>query len=403
MSKLLLICLRDPKKGQLDIVTPKLLESLSYSIIPDNISPKQPYIIKGDGFLLSIINPVNSCLHYNQSVSLGVLLKPYEKWWQVNGPVPDGSYAIYRVDDDHVELLTDCTASRTIWYIKTEAVFIASSSQRAIIRLIGGYQPNRLAHMWMMSSGCTGPGLSRDERIKQLEPDSRLLLNRATWQVNIKSHPIEFRPTLFDLDEAKELMTKELNSVFDGLDFDLSKWVLPISGGKDSRAILMYLKRRGNPQCVTWGTKDALNQELSDAVVAKKVTKYYDVEHTYYFTDINETTIKADIDRFIFAAEGRVDQFSGYADGLELWRLLYNQGFFGAIRGNEPFAWGVINSEEHSRHLNRLLVYNDYENLKHLIDKFGSSFPVQEIPDWLLKERMKHYECLAIEFFTHLV
>jgi len=385
MSKLLLVCFRDRENNQINKISPQFLEYLSSSIIPDNINPNKPSITKSPGLVLSILNPVLSCPCNELSAALGVFLKPYGGWWKVKGPVPDGSFAIFRTNDDYVELLTDCTASRTIWYIKTESVFIASSSQRAILRVIGGFQPNKQSHIWMLSSGCIGPGFSWDKRIKQLEPDSILLFDRNRWEYSIQTHPIEFKNEMYDLEEGKKILRDEITKVFDNIEFDISRWVLPLSGGYDSRAILMFLKRK--PFCVTWGKKNAIYEKQNDAEVAKKVAAHFKVDHEYLFLDIDKHTIAEDIDRFIIAGEGRIDHIAGYVDGLKIWKQLFEKGFYGAIRGDKAFWPYKVNSEKHSRQMNGMLLYSDYENLKRLIKKYEFS-PIereQEIPKHLLR------------------
>jgi hypothetical protein len=48
-----------------------------------------------------------------------------------------------RADDAYVEVAADSVGSRTLWYALTDHELIASSSQRAIITLLGSDQPNR--------------------------------------------------------------------------------------------------------------------------------------------------------------------------------------------------------------------------------------------------------------------
>ena len=57
--------------------------------------------------------------------------------------IPDGSYALFRSDENKVELITDVVGSRTIWYVRTEDAFIASTSQRAIIFFSSGFSAKR--------------------------------------------------------------------------------------------------------------------------------------------------------------------------------------------------------------------------------------------------------------------
>ena len=64
---------------------------------------------------------------------MGQLFEHSQTWWKPLQEYPDGSYAIFRERNDHVEIVSDVVGSRIIWYYKDDELFIASTSQRRIL------------------------------------------------------------------------------------------------------------------------------------------------------------------------------------------------------------------------------------------------------------------------------
>lgn len=127
------------------------------------------------------------------SICLGHLINPSDNWWEPNTELPDGSYALIRSNEQYVELITDLGGSRTIWYIFTDEALIASSSQRAIIYLLKNFIPDRSAISWMLSSGTLGPGFSWDSRINMVPPNTRIILERSSWKLEIEKCENEYQ------------------------------------------------------------------------------------------------------------------------------------------------------------------------------------------------------------------
>jgi len=87
-------------------------------------------------------------------------------------------------------------ASRTIWYVQTDDVFMASTSQRAIVYFLHEFQPDKTAFLWMLSSGTLGPDASWDSRVKRLGPNARLILDRSMWRLRVERENIGFDPSI---------------------------------------------------------------------------------------------------------------------------------------------------------------------------------------------------------------
>lgn len=335
MSKVVFICLRDSRQN------PQLrsnIETLSKRIMPDNISPNPPLVIDVDGVFIAIFNPNESLPIKNASVCMGNLIAAEDDWWRPMAKIPDGSYALFRSDENTVELVSDIVASRTIWYVQTEDMFIASTSQRAIVFFLQDFRPNKEAFSWVLSSGTLGPGLSWDKTIQCLSGNARLLLNRSSWKLSIKRQDNKFDPLNLSCKEHEEQLKNALEYVFEHLRLNYSKWVLPLSGGYDSRTILLMLKNKQNLKCITWGVKSSLNDKENDAYIARSLARHFNLEHEYFTTDISNEPIEKIFNRFLVAGEGRNSVVSGYMDGFKIWKTLFENKISGILRGDHGYG-----------------------------------------------------------------
>jgi len=361
MSKAVLICFKDPSFNHF---TPKDIETLSNRLMPDNIKVISPLIISDKGILIGVFNPNDSLLKKENSICLGNIINPRKDWWIPHSEMPNGSFALFRVNENEVELVSDAVASRTIWYTKNKDFFIASTSQRAIVHFLKDFSPNLEVFSWMLSSGTIGPNLSWDKRIKRLSGDSQLILNRKSWELQINTQFIKFTPINLPPNEFKERIRNAFEYTFNNLEFDDSKWYLTLSGGYDSRIILLLLKDRYNLKCITWGLNSSINEKHNDAYIAKELANYYNLEHTYFNTNISAEPIEKIFRRFIIAGEGRVDHIEGYMDGFKIMKTIYENGIFGILRGDEAFGWTPIKDAWEVRKTIGVVLLSDIDNLR---------------------------------------
>lgn len=369
MAKLLLVCHRDFHRN----LDPRFFASLSRKIIPDNIDPGPPAILSAPGIDIGVINPNPSVRMEHTSACLGHLIDPDDDWSQPLGARPDGSFALFRSDDRVVELVSDAGASRTIWYAMTDELFLASTSQRAIIQVLGSYQPNRDAFAWMLSAGNLGPGLSWDRRIRCVEGNSAVVLDRLSWTVTENVNRIEFRARSAPDHVHKDELTNALKEVFGRSRIDHSTWHLLLSGGLDSRCILLMLEEKAGVRSVTWGLSSALEVEKSDAVIARALADHFGLEHTYYHTDIAAEDIDKVFARLLVAGEGRTDTIAAYMDGCDIWKRFFDAGISGVIRGDIVFSPYRVYSEYDVRRIDGAVFLQDYRNLARLGPWFGKS------------------------------
>jgi hypothetical protein len=273
--------------------------------------------------------------------------------------------------------------------VQTEDLFIASTSQRAIIFALQSYEPNDAALSWMLFSGNLGPGLSWDRRIRSLPADSRLTLDRQTWESSLHKSPAVFKADRLKRKLHEQKLRRSLDEVFTDLGIDVSKWMLPLSGGRDSRLIFMFLRKHHALKTITWGLASSMTMKGNDAYIARQLAIKHKVDHEYFETDISSEPIELIFHRFLVAGEGRIDNISAYLGGVSVWKYIFESGFAGVIRGDEGL--GDSPPVSHPRHVRAYLsalLASDYANVPK--DRYG--FAKQEMPGYLERSEQESLE-----------
>lgn len=375
MSRLIYVHSRSRK---FDKTTEQTLLRICSKLTPDNITTPPPHTVRVEEHTAyALANSGTTATVSRLSVMLGLLFDDACADWQVpNAPFPDGSYLIVRKDDRFVEVVSDAAGSRTIWFYFDEELFVASSSQRAIIAFIGSFAFDHDVIPWMLSTGSLGPERSWDTRIRRVQADSSVLLDGHQWTITTKVNPIVFAP----VDRPRAGHRKDLEDAIAGSiaalrALDFGQWALPLSGGYDSRGILCFIRDTiGVPAdltAITWGLEESLVREGSDAKIAADLARAVGVRHRYVHTDMSIEPIERIVDRFIRCAEGRIDHIGGYMDGLEIWKNLYETGVCGIIRGDEGFGWVPVSSEQSVRLEVGCALCSDFQNLRDSAERLG--------------------------------
>ena len=335
MSKALFVCFR---KSQIQNFN-KLGEAIAKRLEPDNVIAAPPYIFSDKKTFSLVYNPSSTINTKGGSLCLG-MTDAIDDLFVPNTPIPNGSYALFRSGKELAEASSDFAGSRTMWFYKSEDLFLVSTSQRMAIAFLGNLKLNDKACGWFLSSGTLGPGYSWDQRLQIVPPRTRLLLSRRDWELNIeKNANFSFNidnETVKDRISYKKKLSGIVEKAVEGLRINPSEWILALSGGMDSRSLLFHLH---NPdlKAVTWGLKAAMNQPTSDASIGKRLSKMTNVPHHYAEMDYKNGSFPKLIERFIQASEGRIDHLAGYLDGLQLWGDLSQTGR-GVIRGYDAFG-----------------------------------------------------------------
>jgi asparagine synthetase B (glutamine-hydrolysing) len=386
MAKVIYACSR---RTPFDRSTEARLREICKRLEPDNLSCPAPHTIAVHGHLAyALVNGRNAAAE-NDCVLLGCVFGSAAGWREPGSRSPEGSYAIFRNAARSLEILSDAAASRTVWYFFDDDLFVASTSQRAIVMFLGSFEFNPGAVPWMLSTGSLGPEASWDRRIRRLPPDACAALDKASWSLRVERRPIVFAVRDRTRASHRELLLNDLRSVMRSLSespqISFDDCLLPLSGGYDSRAILCLLAENGVPaglKAITWGLEQNIHRKGNDAAVAKEVAHSMGVRHRYFHTDLAPEPVEKVLERFIRAGEGRIDHLSAYMDGLETWRkLAEEEGCRAVIRGDEGFGWIAVSSEMTVRFNLGMALCSDYRNLEALAKKYR--FAAQELPSEL--------------------
>jgi hypothetical protein len=379
MAKAIYICTRYAQSLNLRETEVSLL---ARRLTPDHIAPKVRNITTPDGINAVIIGDNDSIMVHGVSLLLGAAESDQSHWWQPETDVPDGTYALFRADSNRVELVTDTVASRSIWYVHTNDLFIASTSQRAIITVLRSFKPDQAVYPWVLSSGSLGPGLSWDQRIKSMRGDSRFTLDRNTWCLREHVNEVVFSTTEVSDREHEALLNETLERTFQNINLDYSKWVLALSGGYDSRASLKFLlKNHCRPKCITWGKSDSQDEPGTDAHVATQLTTNYGLDHELFSTELTNEPLEHIFDRVLMASEGRIDHLDAALDGFERYKRMCESNICGLIRSDEGFGWVPVSDELTVRRSVDLTMLCDYSN--------GTCLGANELFPQLLPEHLK--------------
>jgi len=405
MAKNIYICSKDELPAS---IGSRLFE-ICKRLEPDNINPRKPEIYINGHIAYGIMNPTHTIQAKGDSLLMGVMYEENEKWDIPLEEFPDGSYALFRDGAKCCEIVTDATASRTIWYYQDDTIFVSSTSQRAIVMFLGSFKFNDKVIPWMLSAGSLGPQFSWDKRIRRVPADSSVILNKSNWTTSIKSNRIEFKAVKRSDEQHEQLLYDSIRKTFRSLNLDYTRWVLPLSGGYDSRGILCFLKDTQSNlkklKTITWGLKQSQGLKGNDAYVASELARELNVEHNYYLTDISTEPFDRIINRFVMLGEGRTDNLKGYMDGFKVWKSIYEDGVEGIIRGDEGFGCNHYTSSTIVRINEGCALCTDFSNLEDFQD-YGLS--AQELPEYLKqkkresliawKDRLFHEHALPTEF-----
>ena len=362
MSNAILICFRE---NRVDHYPPAVLERISGAISTDHVTPTVETINR-EGLQLCIIDRTRYSLVKDASVCLGFLLDGQDAWHVIGSGIPDGAFAILRSNTDSIELVTDSLGQRTIWYALTESLFVASTSQRAIIMLLGGFHRNAKVDSWMLATGTLGPYQSWDERVKMVTPNTIQSLDRKSWRLSVSRNALPFKPRPGTMHEYEPRLTEALASTFSRLSLDNSKLILALSGGYDSRAILIMLPNRSNLQAFTIATPH--RSKYGTYSITSRLAERYDIKHRFLDRQNSTEPVRVVLNRFLIASEGRTDGLSGYQDGFSMWRSLREEGFQAVLWGDEVFGWKEFRTFEEVKQRLGISMLSEYDNLPDLAE-----------------------------------
>ena len=205
----------------------------------------------------------------------------------------------------------------------------------------------------MVASRSLGPRPSYDRRLKRAPLDGIVRLDRHGWTLDVTSRWSPYEADDLPDDEHAGRLHDAIVETCSYLAPEAERWPLLLSGGNDSRALLVGMNEAGvTPRCVTWGFGAALRDEGSDACVAQRLAASVGAPHEFFALDGEHDAAVEALEEFIVRSEGQVTDFTMYVDGFATWRTLVDQNCIGVIRGdNYPWAYlGEFSTPRTVRH-----------------------------------------------------
>jgi len=285
------------------------------------------------------------------SAAFGLIAKEAGDWACPGAAVPEGSFALVRTSSSAVELVSDAMATRCIWYCFDDDKLVASSSQRALLMLLGTFEPSERPLPWILANGVLGPEGGWDRRMKRLPPQSSLRLDRSSWKLDLQEPALDFAPGSRDERDWAGAYRQATDSAVNLVASAPGDWVLPLSGGFDSRILACLLKGRRAFRTVTWGMGEGPFSTRPEAEAAAQLAKWAGFSHEYAEIDTTSVPFSEAAQRFVAVNESQTDHFVAYRDGFAVWQGL-GKSADGVILGDEAFGgfgWSPVHDEAQAR------------------------------------------------------
>jgi hypothetical protein len=356
MPNLIYACWRGPTSA----FSREVLEHVADRITPETLPPLPHHCLEGPDECICLTGSNRTPVFEGLSAYAGAFTGAWKDWHKPGSPIPEGSFALIRSNHASTELCSDFAGTRTIWYTFAEHHLLASTCQRALICLLRSLSLNRSAFAWFLSSGTLGPADSWDSRICRLPAGARLTLDRSRWTIQVHTSPVVFEPSSMSKASATGDLHDILRMAVKGFDFKSDDWILPLSGGYDSRFLLAELHNGGfRPRTVTWGLASSRTQRGNDACIARRLAAHYGLRNDYFITEMSGAPPREVVDSFLAASGGTTDSLFPYLDGLKLWSGFTKDGVSGIIRGDEGFGTKP-RPEAHHRFAQGLWILKDF-------------------------------------------
>jgi len=283
--------------------------------------------------------------------------------WLPGEMPPEGSFVLFRHGAGSLEVVTDFAASRAVWYAVADGMLVASTSLRATVALLGGFDLDDGALGWFLSAGTLGPGLSWDRRVRMLGPNRVLAVRRNRGGVHCDERAAPAPDPDPPAGHSRARLERAIDEALAGMDFEGDGWALALSGGYDCRILLDGLRRAPGLVCVSWADPQIGERPGNDALIAHELA--YRMNREHWMLQIRRPADSAEaqvaVERFVGCVDGRVDNIVGYIDGMQLWESLAERGIRQIIRGDEQFGSGLALRRSRIMQNMSLLSFADYQ------------------------------------------
>ena len=218
------------------------------------------------------------------------------------------------------EALSDPAASRSLWYHFDTEMFVVSNSQRAITLYTGCFALDPEA-----APGCSPPARSgRACPITAISgcccPRAACCLDKTDWTLLLTEGEIGFEPVARSPEAAAAALRARRSrprwrASARGSGARMS---LALSGGADSRTIgaLQRDAPPASPGRASPAARPRGGPARDRCRGRRAAAEAIGTRHRFIATHSSPEPVETVIDRYILAAEGRVDHLGGYLDGL---------------------------------------------------------------------------------------
>lgn len=350
----------------------RIIENSSERILPPSVQRQGLHSIAEHGHLLTAVHGRRENVQTREfSFLAGIAAEgrwslDSSAWWKPGGPVPDGSFVLFRGSVDELEVATDYAGSRSAWHARLRCGGIAvSTSFELIIALLGEFVLDSRTLGWFLSSGSNGPRRTWSKQVKPLARNSCLRAKVAGDVVSVQSARIERETEPLPPYNAEKLRT-DLQETLAEYQYGDGLWLLGLSGGYDSRAILHGTEHIKELKCITWIDEDAQRTGNTDVGVARRLADEAGREHEIKTIRRPESTqeLEVALRRFMRFSDGRADNILGYVDGMAVWDELAAGEAVGLLRGDELFGSSIAIRASRIRHNMNLDCFHDFATNK---------------------------------------
>ncbi len=345
----------------------RVLERVARRVLPAHLAVDKNTRICQDNAVLTSVHGRKENVVERGNCSLAGITRESQPdaindFLQVGGSVPDGSFALVRSDGSVLEAVTDFAGSKSMWHARLKCGGVAvSTCLEIVVALLGDFCVDEKALGWFLSSGSSGPKRSWDKRVKPIPRDSVLRAETDVGQVTCRvSRVRRERDILPEFDPVS--LREEIEGVLAAYDLDTAPWLLALSGGYDSRAILYGVRHLQDVSCVTWVDEDSGDEPHSDVAIARQLAARAGRKHEVKVMKRpkNAEEIEQSLRRFARYSDGRNDNVLAYLDGMAVWDEMSAGPAGGVLRGDELFGSSIALSASRIRHNMRLDTFEDF-------------------------------------------
>ena len=321
----------------------RIIDAMSDHVLPKACAGRSRLDYSDCGCTLTVVQGRRENVHFRDGAVLaGTRIASEEQvpWWRVGNSAPPGTFVLFRTDENRLEVVSDYAGSRTIWRARLGCGgLVFSTCLEIIIALLGDFELDHVALGWYLSAGTCGPRRSWDTRVKPVPQNTRVQAMRSGSSIQCSENR-DALPKIHIDDVTATGLDRAIRDELERVDLGNSDWLLALSGGYDSRAMLAGLGDRSNIKLVTWFDASKQHIQNTDLSIAEELARSTGHELVRMTISVPRSAdqLERNARRFVRYCDGRVDNFLAYVDGLAMWDELCELSASGILRGDELFG-----------------------------------------------------------------